>query len=98
MRQHKMMDLGELRIGDLDLPNKATTGVYSLLVPLHAFLILDTASTRRTYPEKGPPVPGRPCTTRLMHKHQPLMHTTWRRVCTISTRSDCAAMTASMSL
>ena len=30
--------------------------------------------------------------------YHPLMHTTWRSVWTISTRSDCAAMTASMSL
>jgi hypothetical protein len=30
--------------------------------------------------------------------HHPFTHTTWRRVCTTSIKSDCAAMTASMSL
>ena len=29
---------------------------------------------------------------------QPFTHTTWCKVCTISTRSDCAAITASISL
>ena len=42
--------------------------------------------------------PSAACWASRRRPDQPFTHTTWRSVCTISTRSACAAITASMSL